>query len=114
MSCRDGSSGNASRKVGEYLGLVALGIDEQGEKHVLALYEGATEKATVCTALLQDLVARGLKTDRTMLFVVDGSKALCKAIAASSAPAPFCSVAAEGRTEGRGVPVRTPPIPETR
>ena len=66
--------------VGEYLVLVAIGIDEQGEKHVLALYEGATENATVCTALLQDLVARGLKTERAMLFVVDGSKALCKAI----------------------------------
>jgi putative transposase len=66
--------------VGEYLVLVAIGIDEQGEKHVLALYEGTTENATVCTALLQDLVARGLKTNRTLLFVVDGSKALCKAI----------------------------------
>lgn len=66
--------------VGEHLVLVALGIDEGGEKHVLALYEGATENATVCTALLQDLVARGFKTDRSLLFVIDGSKALCKAI----------------------------------
>jgi transposase-like protein len=66
--------------VGEHLVLIALGIDEHGEKHVLAVYEGATENATVCTALLQDLVARGLKADRTMLFVIDGSKALCKAI----------------------------------
>jgi putative transposase len=66
--------------VGEHLVLVALGIDEQGEKHMLALYEGATENATVCTALLNDLVARGLRADRTMLFVIDGSKALGKAI----------------------------------
>jgi transposase-like protein len=66
--------------VGDHLVLVALGIDEQAEKHVLGLYEGATENATVCTALLNDLVARGVRADRTMLFVVDGSKALCKAI----------------------------------
>jgi transposase-like protein len=68
--------------VGEHLVLVALGIDEQAEKHVLGMYEGATENATVCTALLNDLVARGVRADRTMLFVVDGSKALCKAIRA--------------------------------
>jgi putative transposase len=66
--------------VGDHVVLVAMGIDEGGNKHVLGLYEGATENATVCTALLSDLVARGLRTDRSMLFVIDGSKALCKAI----------------------------------
>lgn len=60
--------------------LIALGIDEEGDKHVLGLYEGATENSTVCTGLLSDLVARGLRTDRSMLFVIDGSKALAKAI----------------------------------
>jgi putative transposase len=64
----------------EHLVLVALGIDEQGEKHVLGLYEGAAENSTVCTALLTDLVARGMRVDRSMLFVIDGSKALAKAI----------------------------------
>ena len=68
--------------MGEHLVLVALGIDEHAEKHVLGMYEGATENATVCTALLNDMAARGVRTDRTMLFVVDGSKALCKAIRA--------------------------------
>jgi putative transposase len=66
--------------IGEHLVLAALGIDEGGEKHVLGLYEGATENETVCTALISDLTSRGLRTDRTMLFVIDGSKGLSKAI----------------------------------
>ena len=66
--------------VAEHLVLVALGIDERGSKHILGLYEGATENATVCTALLSDLAARGLRTDRAMLFVIDGGKALRKSI----------------------------------
>lgn len=66
--------------VGEHLVLVALGIDENANKHILGLYEGATENTTVCTALLSDLEARGVRTDRAMLFVIDGSKALAKAI----------------------------------
>lgn len=66
--------------VGGHVVLVALGIDEGGDKHILGLYEGATENATVCTALLADLRTRGLRTERALLFVVDGSKALVKAI----------------------------------
>jgi len=68
--------------MGEHLVLAALGIDEGGEKHVLGLYEGATENETVCTALVSDLTSRGLRTDRSMLFVIDGSKGLSKAIRA--------------------------------
>jgi transposase-like protein len=64
----------------EHVVLVALGIDEQGEKHVLGLHEGAAENSAVCTTLLTDLVARGMRTDRSMLFVIDGSKAMAKAI----------------------------------
>ena len=66
--------------VGQHVVLVALGIDEAGDKHVLGLYEGATENATCCTGLLTDLTARGVRTDRTTLFVIDGGKALAKAI----------------------------------
>jgi putative transposase len=66
--------------VGEHLVLVALGIDEAGDKHVLGLYEGATENETVCTALLSDLTSRGLRADHSMLFVIDASKGLVKAI----------------------------------
>jgi len=68
--------------VGDHVVLAALGIDEAAEKHVLGIYEGATENATICTALLSDLMARGLRVDHSMLFVVDGSKALVKAIRA--------------------------------
>lgn len=68
--------------VGEHLVLVALGIDERGDKHILGLYEGATENTVCCAGLLSDLEARGLRTDRATLFVIDGSKSLAKAIRA--------------------------------
>jgi len=60
--------------------LGAVGVDNQGRKHVLGLREGASENATVVTALLEDLVERGVKPDREYLFVIDGSKALRKGI----------------------------------
>lgn len=60
--------------------LVALGFDAQGQKHVLGVREGATENAASCTALLTDMRERGLRTDRAILAVIDGSKALAKAI----------------------------------
>lgn len=66
--------------VGDHLVVVALGIDEQGAKHVLGLHEGATENESTCKALIQDLVARGIRDDRSRLFVIDGSKALVGAI----------------------------------
>jgi transposase-like protein len=47
---------------------------------VLGLWQGATENSTVCMALLDDLVERGLRTDQPYLFVLDGSKALRKAV----------------------------------
>ena len=68
--------------VGDHLALIALGIDERGEKHILGLYEGATENTVCCAGLLSDLEARGVRTNRAMLFVVDGSKSLAKAIRA--------------------------------
>ena len=60
--------------------VIALGIDTQGRKHVLGLREGATETAAVTTGLLSDLVTRGLPTDRTLLFVIDGAAGLRRAI----------------------------------
>jgi len=60
--------------------LLALGVDSQGQKHVLALREGTTENATVCKALLADLRQRGLDLDRPMLFVIDGGTGLRKAL----------------------------------
>jgi transposase-like protein len=60
--------------------VVALGITTEGVKIPLGLWEGSTENATVATALLADLVERGLDPEQGMLFVIDGSKALRKAI----------------------------------
>lgn len=60
--------------------LVALGLDSKGRKHVLGLREGTSENAVVAKALLSDLIDRGLPADRAMLFVVDGARALRKAI----------------------------------
>jgi putative transposase len=67
----------------EYAGetmVVALGIKDDGTKRVLGLRQGATENAEVGTALLEDLVGRGLDTGRPTLFVLDGSKALHAAV----------------------------------
>lgn len=66
--------------VDEHVLLVALGIDVDGNKHVLGLREGATENSVACTELLADLVDRNLRTHYTILAVLDGSKALAKAV----------------------------------
>jgi putative transposase len=65
---------------GEYTMIGVVGVDTQGHKHVLGIREGATENAAVVTALLEDIVARGVDPKRKMLFVIDGSKALRAAI----------------------------------
>ncbi len=65
---------------GPYHVICAVGVDAQGEKHVLGFREGATENAEVAKTLLEDLVARGVSQCRKRLFVIDGSKALRKAI----------------------------------
>ena len=60
--------------------LAALGVDDKGNKRVLGLREGASENAVVALALLESLVERGLDPGRARLFVLDGSKALHKAV----------------------------------
>ena len=65
---------------GDYTMIGAVGVDSEGNKHVLGIREGATENSTVVTELLEDIVARGLDPKRRMLFVIDGSKALRAAI----------------------------------
>ncbi len=68
--------------------IVALGITTDGVKIPLGLWEGSTENATVATALLSDLVERGLDPEQGMLFVIDGAKALRKAIRSVFGEAP--------------------------
>ena len=60
--------------------VVALGIAGDGKKHVLGLREGSTENSRMVTDLLTDLVARGVSSEQVTLFVIDGAKALRKAI----------------------------------
>ncbi len=67
--------------ISEHLVLVAaIGIDGEGEKHPLGLIEGATEHSAVVQALIDDLIARGLDPAVPRLFIIDGAKALAKAI----------------------------------
>ncbi len=60
--------------------IVALGITSDGVKIPLGLWDGSTENAAVATALLSDLVERGLDTSQGVLCVLDGAKALRKAV----------------------------------
>jgi len=63
-----------------HLLIVAVGIDETGRKEVIGLRAGATENSNLCISLLNDLIERGLDINAPRLFVIDGSKALSKAI----------------------------------
>ena len=67
-------------QVGDQTVVVALGIDTDGYKHVLGLWQGATENARVAKSLLEELVSRGLQVDRPLLVVIDGAKALRRAV----------------------------------
>ena len=60
--------------------VAAIGVDLKGQKHVLGLWHGATENSTVVKGLLEDLVSRGLDSGRKLLIVIDGAKALRKAV----------------------------------
>lgn len=61
--------------------IVVLGIQSEGQKRILGFREGATENAEVCKSLLEDLCERGLCREQATLFILDGSKALRKAVA---------------------------------
>lgn len=66
--------------IDEHVVLIALGFDETGAKHILGAQEGAAENRESCTALLRDLTERGIDTQRATLFVIDGAKAMRRAI----------------------------------
>jgi putative transposase len=67
-------------EIAERTHVVALGITTDGVKIPLGLWEGSTENATLARTLLADLVDRGLDPEQAILFVIDGSKALRRAI----------------------------------
>jgi transposase-like protein len=65
---------------GEHTCVVALGIGVDGSKHPLSLVEGSTENTTLVTELIVGLRERGLDVTRPILAVLDGSKALRRAV----------------------------------
>jgi putative transposase len=67
-------------EIAERTHVVALGISTEGHKIPLGLWEGSTENATLARTLLADLVDRGLDPEQAILFVIDGGKALRRAI----------------------------------
>ena len=67
-------------RVAEHCCVVALGITIDGTKIPLGLAEGATENATVVGDLLVGLRDRGLEVTRPILVVIDGAKALRRAV----------------------------------
>ena len=67
-------------EIAERVHVVALGVSTDGVKIPLGLWEGSTENATLARSLLADLVDRGLDPSQAILFVLDGAKALRKAI----------------------------------
>jgi transposase-like protein len=64
----------------ELILVAAVGIDGEGAQHPLGVVDGATENAATVQALLDNLVGRGLDPGVCRLFIVDGAKALTKAI----------------------------------
>jgi len=67
-------------KVAEHCVVVALGIAVDGTKHPLGVWQGSTENSRICTELLSDLLARGLRVQGHLLCVIDGGKGLRKAL----------------------------------
>lgn len=64
----------------EHLCVVALAICADGTKVPVGLWLGDTENKAVVTALLADLVDRGLSAASGLLVVIDGAKALARAV----------------------------------
>jgi len=62
--------------------MAAVGVDSQGKKMVLGLWEGTTENADICKALLSDLESRGLSLHPNVLFITDGGSGINSALKA--------------------------------
>ncbi len=69
-------------RFGDVVLAVGLGLDAQGRKHLLGLWQGDTENTTVVGEWLDDLIRRGWRVDPKYLFVLDGSKALAQGVRA--------------------------------
>ena len=60
--------------------IAGLGIDIQGNKHVLGFWEGASEDHEVCEGLLRDIERRGLKLTKKVIWITDGGSGIIKAL----------------------------------
>jgi transposase-like protein len=69
-----------SIRVGGLNVVAAMGIDNSGHKQILGIKIGETEDSEVVKALFADLINRGLDVNEPRLYVIDGAKALLKAI----------------------------------
>jgi putative transposase len=65
---------------GEMGFICAVGLTATGEKTVLGLRQGSTENSALCSEFLDDLAQRGFSAQQGVLFVVDGSSAITKAL----------------------------------
>ena len=84
--------------------VVALGIATDGVKIPLGLWDGSTENATVAKELLSNLVTRGLDLHQGVLCVIDGAKALRKAIDEVLGPVPVQRCIRHKECHGGGPP----------
>jgi hypothetical protein len=90
--------------------IVGLGMTTEGEKLALRLWEGSSENAAVASALLADLVDRGLDIEQGLLFVIDGSKSAPQSRPPSVRPrGPGLALRAAQRTQRTRSPPRTRP-----
>jgi len=83
----------------DLVSLAAVGVDGAGDKHPPGVIEGATENATVVQTPLDNLIERGLDHNGCRLFIIEGAKALTKAI---------------GKTFGRHTPIQRCQIHKAR
>jgi putative transposase len=67
-------------EVAKHAVILALGVTKDGTKVPLGIWCGSTENHVVATALLQNLIERGLRVDMPLLFVIDGGKGIRKAL----------------------------------
>jgi transposase-like protein len=67
-------------EIAKHAVIIALGVTRDGTKVPLGVWSGSTENAVIATALLQNLLDRGLRADEPLLFVIDGGKGIRKAL----------------------------------
>lgn len=60
--------------------IIAMGITEGGEKVILGMVQTTTENATAIGSFFQQLKERGMQYEQGLLFIIDGSKGIKKAI----------------------------------